>query len=100
MTKKDLQTQNEDGILLLTTATSLAHNNAPVNKEEEITMQNKTIRQYARINEIPLWRIAQELGVCEMTLTRWLRVPLSEEREARIIEIIDRLSGKEVALHG
>ena len=36
-------------------------------------MQNKIIRSKSRENKIPLWRIAQTLGVSEATMTRCLR---------------------------
>ena len=45
-------------------------------------MANKEFRLFARGHGVPLWRLAQAVGVGEATLTRWLRVPLSTLREA------------------
>ncbi len=45
---------------------------------------NENIRRAARIAGVPLWAIAVKLGVSEPTLTRWLRVQLSVEKEAKI----------------
>lgn len=53
---------------------------------------NSSIRLKARGAGVPLWRIAQEIGISEPTLTRWLRVPLQEERRKLIMEAIDKLS--------
>ena len=58
-------------------------------------MENTHIRKAARVAEVPLWRIALEIGVSEPTLTRWLRVPLSAEREAKIMQAINNLSKEE-----
>ena len=42
---------------------------------------NDAIRDFARKNGITLWQIAVKLGISEATITRWLRVPLSEEEK-------------------
>lgn len=52
---------------------------------------NQNVRDAARIAGIPLWRIAMQAGISEPTLTRWLRVPLSEERERRVVKAIEEL---------
>lgn len=57
-------------------------------------MENKEIRLEARGKDIPLWRIALKLNISEPTLTRWLRVPLSDERRERIMAAIRDLSEK------
>ena len=53
---------------------------------------NDWLRLKARGSGVPLWRIAQELGISEPTLTRWLRVPLQEGRRKLIMEAINKLS--------
>lgn len=53
---------------------------------------NKSIRDAARIADIPLWRVAAELGISEPTLTRWLRFPLLTEKEMRIMKAIEKLA--------
>lgn len=52
---------------------------------------NKALKETARVANIPLWKIAAELSVCENTISRWLRNPLSEEKERRIIGAIEKL---------
>lgn len=54
-------------------------------------MENMKIRRMARGAGVPLWAIAQAVGISEPTLTRWLRVPLSMDREQKIMEAISKL---------
>ena len=55
-------------------------------------MENEAIRKAARIAGVPLWRVADEVGISEPTISRWLRRPLSPEREAMLLAAISRLS--------
>ncbi len=57
-------------------------------------MENQKIRLKARGAGVPLWKIAEALGVSEPTMTRWLRHNLPEEREKQIIAVIDQLAGE------
>ena len=54
-------------------------------------MANEKIKHLARNGNISQWRIALELNISEATLTRWLRTPLSAERERMILEAIQKL---------
>lgn len=54
-------------------------------------MENKKIRVAARVAGVPFWKIAQKIGISEPTLTRWLRMPLSAEREEIILSAIKEL---------
>lgn len=56
-----------------------------------MSKENEAVRRAARIAGVPLWKIAAKIGVSEPTLTRWLRVPLSQEREARVMAAIAAL---------
>lgn len=55
-------------------------------------MCNKDIREYAKTNNIPLWKIAQKLGINDGNFSRKLRTELSEERKAEIRKIVDDLA--------
>ncbi len=57
-------------------------------------MENKETRLAARGSGVPLWKIALRLKISEPTLTRWLRVPLSDERRERVMAAIRELSEK------
>lgn len=54
--------------------------------------ENEKVRSSARIARVPLWRIAAAIGISEPTLTRWLRFPLPEEKEKRIMTAIAELA--------
>ena len=54
--------------------------------------ENIEIRRAARTAKIPLWRVANEIGVSEATMTRWLRTPLPIEKERRVLDAIARLT--------
>jgi len=51
-------------------------------------LENMDIREVARIAGVPLYRVADALGISEPTLTRWLRKPLTAEKEASMMEAI------------
>lgn len=53
---------------------------------------NEPVRRAARVANIPLYAVASAVGVSEATLGRWLRVPLPEEREQRILAVIAELA--------
>jgi len=50
---------------------------------------NQDIRNYARSHGVPMWSVAQGLGIAESTIMKWLRLPLTEERKRQMIAIID-----------
>lgn len=56
-----------------------------------MSKENQTVRRAARSAGIPLWRVAAAIGVSEPTLTLWLRVPLPEDKEGRIMAAIATL---------
>lgn len=49
---------------------------------------NEQVRRAARAAGMPLWMLAEGLGVSEATLSRWLRKPLSEEVKERALAFI------------
>lgn len=57
--------------------------------------ENDRVRRAARTEGIPFWRIAAALGISEPTLTRWMRFPLPEDKEKRVMAAINELA-KEV----
>lgn len=56
---------------------------------------NQTIRESAKKNGVKHWEIAQHLGISEPTIMRWLRVPLSPEREMAIMNAIEAIAKEE-----
>lgn len=55
-------------------------------------MANKEIRRTARANGVPLWKIADKLGISEPTMSRKLRHELPEEQKEKILNIINELA--------
>lgn len=55
-------------------------------------MLNENVRFAAMRHGVKLWQIAMEIGISEPTLYRWLRFPLPAEKEARVLEAIEKLS--------
>lgn len=56
---------------------------------------NQKVRDMAKKRNVKHWQIAERLGISEPTIMRWLRVPLSPEREHAILAAI-----KEIAKEG
>ena len=56
-------------------------------------MENEKIRKSAKCSGVALWKIAEHIGVSEPTITRWLRSPLSAERETKMLCAIKELAG-------
>lgn len=54
-------------------------------------MANKKIRDAAKRMGVPLWAVADRLGVSEPTMTRKLRRELSEADTERIIVIMEKI---------
>ena len=57
-------------------------------------MANDELKRFARENKIPLWRVADILGIHEVTLIRRLRHELKEEDRFLIESIIKELAAK------
>lgn len=53
---------------------------------------NQEVREAARKMGVKHWQIAEHLGISEPTIMRWLRVPLSKEREQAIMTAIEELA--------
>ena len=55
-------------------------------------MQNRDIRDYARVKDVRLWKIAEKLNIVDSNISRLLRHELSDEKKAEIYKIIDELA--------
>ena len=58
---------------------------------------NTDIRKYARGKGVRLWEVALALNISEPTITRRLRVELSDADKAQIFAIIDRVAAQHAA---
>ena len=62
--------------------------------------ENAMIREEMKKRGVPQWMVAAQLHISENTLIRWLRVPLSQEREKAVQQaIVAAAWGKEVDSH-
>lgn len=52
---------------------------------------NKEIRFAMKQSRVSYWQIADELGVCDTTLMRWMRHELPEEKRNQIFDIINKI---------
>lgn len=57
---------------------------------------NSDIRTLAKSMDIKMWQIAEQYGVHESTFCVMMRHPLSATDREKIIDIINKLSDKEV----
>lgn len=53
---------------------------------------NQTVREAAKRKGVKHWQIAECLGISEPTIMRWLRIPLSPEKEKAIMEAVEVLA--------
>lgn len=53
---------------------------------------NADVRMAAWSAGVPLWKVAVELGVNEMTISRWMRAELPVEKKERILTAIQKLA--------
>ena len=58
-------------------------------------MENEELKNLIKKRRLYHWEIAREIGASEFTLSRWLRGGLSEEKQKKILEAIDKLSNLE-----
>lgn len=62
-----------------------------VKEEVKQVKENQAVRKAAKESGVPLWKCALQIGISEPTLIRWLRVPLPEDKEKRIMQTIAEL---------
>ena len=55
-------------------------------------MKNLELRKAAKAAGIPLWRIADAIGVVEATMTRKLRHELPENEKKQLLNLIKQLA--------
>ena len=57
-------------------------------------MRNAEIRNYAKLQGVLLWEIADELGISDCYFSKKLRHEILADEKQRIMKIIDTLSRK------
>ena len=54
-------------------------------------MKNKDLKDAFRVAGIRQWEVAEAMGVSEMTLVKWMRVELTEDKRQRILAALEQL---------
>ncbi len=57
-------------------------------------MCNKDIKLKAAGSGVPLWKVADQLGIADTSLSRKLRKELPAEEKEKIFDIIDQLAAE------
>ena len=52
---------------------------------------NKEIRTHLNNAGLTQWQVAEEMGISHVTLSVWLRTPLTDEQHERVTEAISRI---------
>lgn len=61
---------------------------------------NQTIRKAAKAARVPLWMLAEKLGVSEPTMTRKLRRELDSKEQEKVLAIIAEIAREREAANG
>lgn len=56
---------------------------------------NQNIKDNIKAANLFQYNVANEIGIAETTLVRWLRYELSKDKEDKIIKAINKLKGGE-----
>lgn len=57
-------------------------------------MRNEQIRTAMFRNNIKQWEVAEQLGVSEVTVCRWLRSELPDDKKVQILQAISDVKAK------
>ena len=60
-------------------------------------MSNLDVKMRAVGCGVPLWKVAEQLGIADTSLSRKLRKELSDDEKKKIFEIIDKLAAEREA---
>ena len=55
-------------------------------------MRNKEIRDYIKSKGIPMWRVAERLGIADSNFSRMLRYEIPNDKKKEIMHIADELA--------
>ena len=59
-------------------------------------MNNNDVRTVLKMKQIPMWKVAEAIGISEATITRWFREPLSKEHYNKVIRAINEIEERTV----
>ena len=79
---------------MVTFTSSSYHIQLALSSRKRGIMSNTDVRLAAKGAGVPLWKIADYIGISEATLTRLLRKPLDETIRKKLFEAIDVLKSE------
>ena len=56
-----------------------------------MTQANQDVRKRIDKAGLTQWQVAEEVGINHVTMSVWLRTPLTKEQSARVNEALERL---------
>ncbi|MDB6353638.1 hypothetical protein PH235_08710 [Trichococcus sp. K1Tr] len=56
---------------------------------------NQEIRTLMKEKNLYQWQVAVELGISDVALVRWLRLPLSSDKEDEVMKAINAAAAKQ-----
>lgn len=60
-------------------------------------MTNCELKQKIKQNGFALWQVAEQIGVCDLTLSRWLRSERDTRNQPKIIKALEELKAEQGA---
>lgn len=60
---------------------------------------NVRVRDTARMNNVPLWRVAEEYGLSEAKFSVMLRHELPEETQEELISLIEKIAEERASIY-
>lgn len=57
-------------------------------------MRNREIKEYIKSKSVPMWMVAERLGITDSSFSRMLRYEISEEKKSQIRAIADELAAE------
>lgn len=55
-------------------------------------MENKKIREALKSNNVLAWELAEAMGVVDCTLSKWMRRELPDEKQAVMLQMIEKIA--------
>lgn len=57
-------------------------------------MRNKEIREYIKAKNVPMWMVAERLGIADSSFSRMLRYEISDEKKRQIKSAADEVAAE------
>lgn len=60
-------------------------------------MTNSELKQEIKKSGFTLWQVAEQIGICEMSLIRWLRSERDTRNQSKVIKAFEELKAEQGA---